>query len=355
MLKKTKCSHCVKLFQPIRAGHLYCSATCRKLEFKAKKRAESKKKASRRIGDKLITLSASSFGKYLVREFRRAETVQILKDHNAESLTELATLKRRCTTASGFENGEALGFYELSHIYPVGSSKSKNIGLLNAKNLTITPKEFNRKHSTKIPACGYLGQHISRNELESRWKVSNSSSSVEILSLARKYVGNEFDTWLSKHVVNPTQKQALIKQLTKCGFDKQRLQDFPLIQLKAMAADEDVAYFNMSKSPDDIKRVLIEELSRLGLESNFKAAFEYLDLEEMRDLCSIEMEFSGISSEKEGFEGFLIEQSLACLHGQPYSNKWKEKAVLNWFKKIESAGESSYKLYLDDDEDEIPL
>jgi hypothetical protein len=336
-------------------GHLYCSATCRKLQFKAKKRAESKKKGGRRIGDKLIKLSASSFGKYLVREFRRSGTVQILKDHNAESLAELVALKRRCTSAAGYENGEALGFYELSHIYPVGSSKSKNIGLLNANNLTITPKEFNRKHSTKLPFCGYQGQHISRDELELKWKVLDSSSSLDILRLARKYTGEEFDAWLNKHVVNPTQKQALIKQLSKAGFDNQRLQDFSLLQLKAMAADEDVAYFNMSKSPDDIKRLLIEELSRLDIERDFKAAFEYLDLEELRDLCSIEMEFSGIDSEKEEFEMFLIEQSLACLHGQPYSNKWKEKAVLDWFKKIEVGNESSYKPYCDDDGSEIPL
>lgn len=355
MLKKIKCIHCVRLFQPIRTGHLYCSPTCRKLEFKAKKRAESKKKGNRRIGDKLTRLSASSFGKYLVREFRRAETVQILKDHNAESLTELAALKRRCTSAAGFDNGEAVGFYELSHIYPVGSTKSKNIGLLNAKNLTITPKEFNRKHSTKLPTCGYQGQHISRDGLESKWKVLDSHSSLDALGLARTYIGDEFDSWLSKHVVNPTQKQALIKQLSKAGFDKQRLQDFSLSQLKAMAADEDVAYFNISKSPDDIKRVLIEELSRLDIEGDFKTAFEYLDLEELRDLCSIEMEFFGIDSEKKEFEEFLVKQSLACLHGQPHSNKWKEKAVLDWFKKIEVRNESSYKPHWDDDEDEIPL
>jgi len=194
-----------------------------------------------------------------------------------------------------------------------------------------------------------------RDKIESKWKVLDSSSSLDILRLARKYIGEEFDVWLSKHVVNPTQKQALIKQLSKAGFDNQRLQDFSLIQLKAMAADEDVAYFNMSKSPDDIKRLLIEELSRLDIERDFKTAFEYLDLEELRDLCSIEMEFSGIDSEKEEFEMFLIEQSLACLHGQPYSNKWKEKAVLDWFKKIEVGNESSYKPYWGDDGSEISL
>jgi hypothetical protein len=351
MLKKAKCKYCVNLFKPIRIGHLYCSDTCRKLQFKAKKRAESKQKGSRRIGDKLVKLSSSSFGKYLIREFRRSGTVQILKDHNAQSLSELATLKRRCTTAAGFDNGETLGFYELSHIYPVGKANSKNIGLLNAKNLTITPKEFNRKHSTKIPSCGYQGQYLSRDNLEAKWKVLDSHSSTELLQLARKYIGDDFDIWLSKHVVSPTQKQALVKQLQKAGFDKERLKDMPLDQLKSMAADEDVAYFHMSKDPENIRTLLIEELSRLEIGHDLAKSFELLAIEGWSDFYDVEMEFIGTDLERKEFEEFLIEQSLACLHGQSYSNKWREKAVLNWFKKIESKGATSPEPYQDEEGD----
>jgi hypothetical protein len=353
MLKKTKCSHCVKLFQPIRMGHLYCSATCRKLQFKAKKRAESKKKGSKRISDKLEKLSSSSFGKYLVRELKRAGTVQILKDHNFESLADLVVLKRRSTTAAGYENGETLGAYELSHIYPVGSSKSNNIGLLNSKNLTIAPKKFNRKHSTKIPSCGYQGQYLSKDNLDAKWKVLDSQSSTELLQLARKYIGDDFDIWLSKHVVTPTQKQALIKQLQKAGFDKERLKDMPLDQLKSMAADEDVAYFHMSKDPANIRILLIDELSRLDVGHDFAKAFEFLDIEDWDVFYNVEMEFVGTDSERKEFEEFLIEQSLACLHGQSYSNKWREKTALDWFKRIESTGESSPKPHQDEEDDWI--
>jgi hypothetical protein len=345
MLKKAKCSHCVKLFQPIRVGHLYCSATCRKLKFKAKKRAESKKKGNRRIGDKLVKLSASSFGKYLVREFKRAGTVQILKDHNSESLADLVALKRRSTAAAGYENGESLGAYELSHIYPVGNSRSKNIGLLNNKNLTIAPREFNRKHSTKIPSCGYQGQYLARDNLEAKWKVLDSHSSTELLQLARKYIGDDFDIWLSKHVVNPTQKQALIKQLQKAGFDKERLKDMPLDQLKSMAADEDVAYFHMSKSPEYIKTILIEELLRLGIENDLLKALVYLEAEDWSLYSPPDIQFTGSDSERQECELFLVEQSLSCLHGQSYSNKWGEKVVLDWFQKVENKEESSPEPY----------
>jgi len=351
MPKKAKCKYCVSLFKPIRIGHLYCSDTCRKLQFKAKKRAESKQKGSRRIGDKLVKLSASSFGKYLVRELKRAGTVQILQDHNSESLADLVALKRRSTAAAGYENGETLGAYELSHIYPVGNSKSKNVGLLNSKNLTIAPKDFNRKHSTKIPSCGYQGQYLSRDNLEAKWKVLDSHSSTELLQLARKYVGDDFDIWLSKHVVNPTQKQALIKQLQKAGFDKERLKDMPLNQLKSMAADEDVAYFHMSKSPEYIKTMLIEELLRLGIKNDLLIALEYLEAEDWSFFSSPEMEFIGADSERQECELFLVEQSLACLHGQTHSNKWREKSVLDWFRKIESEGNSPPEPYQDEEGD----
>jgi hypothetical protein len=48
------------------------------------------------------------------------------------------------------------------------------------------------------------------------------------------------------------------------------------------------------------------------------------------------MKFIGSDSERVKFEEFLVEQSLACLHGQTHLNKWREKSVLDWFKKIES-------------------
>jgi hypothetical protein len=154
--------------------------------------------------------------------------------------------------------------------------------------------------------------------------------------LARKYIGNDFDIWLNKHVVNPTQKQALIKQLQKAGFDKERLKDMPLDQLKSMAADEDIAYLHMSKDPEYIKTILIEELLRLGIKNDLLTALEYLEAEYWSLFSSAEMEFVGTDLERKELEEFLVEQSLACLHGQPYLIKWREKSVLDWFKKVEN-------------------
>lgn len=352
MLRKQACKYCAGLFQPLRVGHIYCSDTCRKLKFKAKKASEAKKKLSRRLEKKLGILSASAFGKFLVREIRRAGTVQILHGHTAASLADLVSLKRRCTSAAGFKDGESLGAYELSHIYPVGNSKSKHIGLLSPKNLTIAPKEFNRKHSTKLPYCGYLGESIPRSTLNPKWSIRDNSSSQEILALARKCIGADFDAWLKKHNITLTQKQGLIRSLKKAGYHEERLRNLNLKELQAIADDEDVGYFHMTVDPARIEDVLVDELRRLDIGSSLAAALEYLDWEEWASLFNSKFSFIGSDKEKKAFKEYLITQSLACLHGQPYSEVWKKKAVLGYFKEVE---ESPRNLYGEDDDAEITI
>lgn len=352
MLRKQACKYCAGLFRPLRVGHIFCSDTCRKLKFKAKKASDTKKKLSRRLEKKLGILSASAFGKFLVREIRRAGSVQILHGHTAASLADLVSLKRRCTSAAGFKDGESLGAYELSHIYPVGNTKSKHIGLLRPKNLTIAPKEFNRKHSTKLPSCGYLGQSIPRSTLNPQWSIRDNSSSQEILALARKFIGADFDTWLKKHNITLTQKQGLIRTLKKAGYHEERLRDLNLKDLKAIADDEDVGYFHMTANPAEIDDIIVEELKRLKIGEDLSNALEYLLAEEWSFLYDSKFKFIGTNSEKKAFNKYLITQSLACLHGQPYSKVWKKKAVLQYFKEQK---ESPHKLYVDDEDAEIPL
>ncbi len=352
MLRKLGCRYCGGLFRPVRTGHIFCSDTCRKLQFKAKKASEAKKRLSRRLAKKLGILSASSFGKFLVREIRRAGTVQIIQGHTARSLKELVNLKRKCTSAAGFKDGEALGEYELSHIYPVNNRKSKQMGLLHPRNLTIAPKEFNRKHSTKLPTCGYLGLSIPKSSLQPQFNIQESSSSQEILALARKFIGSEFDDWLKKHNINITQKQALIRSLKKAGYHEERLKELGLKDLQAIANDEDVGYFHMTVSPEDIESVLTDELKRLGIGENLSSALEYLAAEELDFLEKSEFKFVGTEEEREAFKEYLISQSLLCLHGQPYSEIWKKKGVLSFFIRVENRLQKPW--YSSDDED-IPI
>lgn len=352
MLRKLGCRYCAGLFRPVRTGHVFCSDTCRKLQFKAKKASEDKKSLSRRLAKKLGILSTSTFGKFLVREIRRARTVQILHGHTAQSLKELVDLKRECTSVAGFKDGEAIGAYELSHIHPVGNGKSKQIGLLHPRNLTIAPKEFNRKHSTKLPSCGYLGLSIPKSSLKPQFNIQESSTSQEILALARKFIGSDFDDWLKKHNINITQKQALIKSLKMAGYHEERLKELSLKDLKAIADDEDVGYFHMTKDPASLDLVLTTELKRLGIGEKLSTALEYLEIEEWDTLYNCEFRFTSTEHHRKEFKEYLVTQSLLCLHGQPFSEMWKKKGLLSYF--VNQKNQPA-KPWFSDDNNDIPI
>jgi hypothetical protein len=249
MLKELKCAHCEKLFNPFRRGHLHCSDTCRKLSHKKKNQVKSEQKLAKRVSEKLKKLANHSFGKYLVQQSRRAETVEIFQSHHVESLNDLVALRKRCTSASGYESGELLGTYELSHIWPVNSRN--RIGLLHPQNLAIAPKDFNRKHGVKEPVIGYLGKSGEWEALEHSFAVSPNESALSVLKKIRRYIGQDFDKWLSSFVLTQSQRQLIIKSLVKEGLNKTALNELNLKELKAYADKNEIAYFSMSKEPAD--------------------------------------------------------------------------------------------------------
>ena len=345
MLKKAKCGYCVSLFNPIRIGHFYCSDNCRKLSFKAKNRAKTLVKRNKKLSEKLRKLANSAFGLYLAKELKRAHTVEILQGHDSETLSALVKLRRRCTAVGGYEDGESLGYYELSHIYPV--SGKDRVGLLNSANLTITPRTFNRKHSRKLPVEGYMGSSIPRANLNEQWKVRDSLDSVEVLSLARKYIGKEFDIWLKKHLISQTQKAAILKKFKEAGYDYEVLKTMGLKQLKALANEEEIPYFSIDKEPENELWVLSDELGRLGLRNSiFKhLAHYYEEYLSFDDFTTFKE-----SPEKElRFKKYLIQQALLCVHGQPFSELWEEKRFSSYIKNEVKIVETPRNDFDDDD------
>ncbi len=348
MLKKLSCKHCVGLFQPVRTGHFYCSDTCRKLAFKAKNRAKTQAKRNKKLSVKLQKLAYSAFGIYLIKELRRAKTVEILQGHTSETLTALVQLRRRCTAIGGYDDGNSLGYYELSHIYPV-SGKDK-VGLLNLANLVITSKTFNRKHGTKLPIKGYMGSSIPRTSLLKEWEVADSLNALDVLKLARKYLGEEFDNWLKKHLISQTQKDAILKKLKEAGYDIEVLKTLDLKQLKQLATEDEISYFSMDKEPEEEWLVARDELERLGLDNSisrhlnlyYEAYFSFDDFETFAENSDMEIKF----------KEFLIHQASLCIHGQPYSELWKSKPFSSYLKNKTKASWKDLKtvnFYSDDD------
>lgn len=350
MEKKLKCYHCKALFKPVRKGHIHCSDTCRKLRNKAKNKVISDQKRKRRLAEKLKKLSSSTFGRYLVREITRAKTVQILTAQSAESLKALVALRRRCTAASGYEEGEPLGTYELSHIWPVKSAHS--IGLLCVENLVIAPKSFNRQHAQKFPVHPLIGKAIPAADLTDQWKVVEGMNSLQVLKLARSFVGEEFDRWLASFLISNSQRDQLIKNLVKAGLPKRRLQDLKLRQLKALAEEEEVPYFDISTNPQDVRSLLSEETERLGAGRELGLLLDRLETEDW-SLVPSGWHFEGEREDQEEFEKFVIDQAFLCLHGQPYSDLWKGQPVSDFVREkvYESKPEREPKTVLDDDDD----
>lgn len=349
MDKVIKCSHCKALFKPVRKGHVHCSDTCRKLRNKAKKKVISDQKRKRRLAEKVKKLASSTFGRYLTREIQRAKTVKILTGHSAESLKALVALRRRCTIASGYEEGEPLGTYELSHIWPVKSAHS--IGLLCVENLVIAPKSFNRQHAQKFPVHALIGKAIPAADLTDQWKVVEGMNSPQVLKLARSFVGEEFDRWLTSFLISNSQRDQLIKNLVKAGLPKRRLQDLKLRQLKALAEEEEVPYFDISTNPQDVRSLLSEETERLGVGRELGLLLDRLESEDC-SLVPSGWHFEGERKDQEEFEKFVIDQAFLCLHGQPFSELWKGQPVSDFVREkvYESKPESAPKPVLDDDD-----
>ncbi len=328
MRAKLGCKHCAGQFRPLRQGHVFCSDTCRKLAFKAKKKLESKKKFSKRLETKLKALSASVFGGYLYRELVRAGTVQVLSGHTHQSLAELVTLRRKCTSAGGYLKGLPIGDYELSHIYPV-SGKSR-IGLLHPSNLVICPKSFNRKHSRTVPKEGSQGASIPRDELLKKWRVEKSFTVSAVLNLARKFIGSEFDKWLNSHRISVSQSKALIKKLTADGtVTKEYLQGMTLEQLRLLADEAELPYFQLDKSPDDLLWVVTDEMTRLLPESSMTELTQRL-CESWDSLEGFDASVFGGHEGARQFKDFLSNQCLLMLHGLPYEGSWRSKSFSDY-------------------------
>ena len=349
MDKTVKCDHCKALFKPIRRGHVYCSDTCRKLRHKAKNKVISDQRKKRRLAGKLQKLAVSTFGRYLIREIKRAKTVQILTGQSAESLKALVSLRRRCTAASGYEEGEPLGTYELSHIWPVKSSNS--LGLLCAENLVIAPKTFNRQHAQKFPIYALVGKALPDAVLSDQWKVAEGMDSFQVLKLARSFMGEEFDKWLASFLISTSRRDQLIKNLVKAGLPKKRLQELKLRQLKALAEEKEIPYFDISTNPQDVRSLLSEETERLGVGRELGLLLERLESED----CSLEpsgWHFVAPREDQEEFEKFVIDQAFLCLHGQPYSGHWKGQLISDFVREKvhESKPERAPEPVLDDDD-----
>jgi hypothetical protein len=309
--KSHVCQHCGSHFSAKRKDAKYCSSRCNKAA-KALRDVSKLKRQEDRHKTKLSKLANSSFGLWLSSQCKRAGTVEILVGHSKDTLTQLVALKHKATKACSMSDGLIGGEHHLSHIAPVAG---KHLGLLNADNLIIVPSQWNLANR-KTPDYRQLiaGKHyLTRGSLNARWQVTRDNTVLEVLKLIDRYLGSSFKAWLKSHLIPPTQKQQLCKQLQQHGI-KGSLSKMTLEQLKSLALKHGLTVHSFTRSATEYEFVLLDELQRFDARSAFTTALKRITdlLVTFNDLPDTWLTHQHQITE------FVVQQSLNKLHQLPY-------------------------------------
>lgn len=167
----------------------YCSDRCKKAAFNRNKDKKT------RIEQKKANLIQNDQFRYVIKQCRRAGTVQILHGHTLKSFTKTINLiKNR-------EKGDVV----LCHIAPVKGKTS--IGLLHYKNLFYGGAYQNRKFGNNFYSGGLS---IDKKLLLKKWNVDKSMSGNEILIKIEKFLAGIIDRYIAE---NPVLKSRKIRKI----------------------------------------------------------------------------------------------------------------------------------------------
>lgn len=287
------CEECKNDFTTHRHGQRFCSSACKSTFTKRENKSNRQKATIQRRKEKL---PHSGFGNYLLREVRRAGTVQVLSGlTSVEEIERLQSLRSSCTLANGFDNGKIRKDYELSHIAPVSSKGA--MGLLCAKNLVITTRTYNRQRGKSYSGGGAF---ILRSDLLAKWQINEKHSDAQVYAKIEKFLGSVLDDYLALHAPNYTVRMQLINRLAKKEIEsrnltnkqeierqtaaiKNILQYFTTPELEEKASKLDVTVFGMSKDGWSELTVALKESHRFAEYGKFVNPTllmygEYLDL-----------------------------------------------------------------------------
>lgn len=175
----------------------YCTTKCRKVgnvKIKSSMTRTEQKRANLRQNKEVI---------YLVRQCKKAKTVQILESHDIESFTKTMELVRN----------KPSGDLDLCHIAPVKGKAS--IGLFHHLNFFYGGAYQNKKFKNKYLAGGLS---ISNKKLKAKWKISDDMSTNDILVMIEKYLGSIISEYIKASPVKKSKKAQIANKIV--GLDK---------------------------------------------------------------------------------------------------------------------------------------
>jgi hypothetical protein len=224
---------------------IYCSDKCRKV---AHRKASS---TNKRIEQRRANMRQNEEVLFLVRQCRRAKTVQILKGHDSVSFTiTMALIKKR----PKFD-------VNLCHIAPVKGNGYT--GLLHYKNLFYGGSFQNKKHGNKFIGKGLI---LKDTERLRKWHISEKMSTNDILIKIQLYLGSVIEEYLQLSSVRKSKKVQISQKI--CALDE--TEDFEnLIQTSYTALNDklnklsNTRTFEIPKSKRESKYInYIDELTR---------------------------------------------------------------------------------------------
>jgi ribulose bisphosphate carboxylase small subunit len=177
----------------------YCTKKCKKignLKKKASKTRTEQKRANLRQNDEIL---------YLVKQCRKAETVQILNGHNLDSFTKTMDLVRN----------RPPGDVNLCHIAPVKGKNSK--GLFHHLNLFYGGAHQNKKFKNKYISGGL---YISNKQLTKKWSVRDDMSTNDILVMIEEFLGDILPEYIEVSPVRKSKKVQIASKILELDESK---------------------------------------------------------------------------------------------------------------------------------------
>lgn len=314
------CKHCEAAFETPHKSKQYCTDKCKNAAKCARYYKSNKTTQVKRYKTKREKFPTTGFGRWLLKECQRAETVQVLQGHTVESLFELLELFKRRSIASGYVDGTPTGAFELSHIWSVKGNKHK-MGLLHPQNLVLAPARLNRLHGSKTPSEGFEGisRYLLTSALLSRYSVSKENSLAEVERQVFRLLGATWQRFVATLVLQQGQQEQLRKKLQKT-LNVRLPVDFSIEQLKAIADKSGVSYFSANFDAHSAVSVFAKELQRFGhvKGSEYGVYASWLELYEDEFDFVTGGSLGGLAdAEQLELEALLVAEVFAILHGQP--------------------------------------
>lgn len=179
----------------------YCSTNCRKIASRKKLTTEARIKQGKSM---LVQVPHII---YLIKECRRAGTVQILSDHSLESFTK----------TMDFIKNKPKGDIEICHIAPARGKNSR--GLLHYKNLFYGGSYQNRNFGNNYLSGGLK---IKRSHLVEKWAADGEMDNNTILKKVELFLGDLVTSYIEINHLRKSKKRRAIEEILKIDPERNK-------------------------------------------------------------------------------------------------------------------------------------